>query len=409
MAKSEAIKLNILWVGPLQSDNGLLHGTAPHPATMRWQRMFIAGLRQAGHHVRWIGHEPHRTWPWGPLRVSTGSQVDTHVIEPEGTQVCYTNVSRFRNRSLRWGYRRATLAAIRAARPDVVVTYNADPWMQGVADAATAESVPWVPMILECLNPLLDGWRKFRRDTNRAAAVAFISHWAFTHAPGDHKSLLSGAVASRPAGPACRDKNRAPLILYAGAHSRAGGIDRLVAALPRLKTAGARLVITGQGKGLDPDITRACETTPGVKDLGMVPEARLAELGSAADVLVNPRPIDFEDNRTNFPSKILDYLSYKRPIVSTRTDGVGPGYDELVRFTASDEPADIAAAIDDVLRMDDSVQNEWMQRIAAAVDQMTPRRAADDFTSWLMRQVTMATGYSRCNVRPTPFTAKVPC
>ena len=243
--------------------------------------------------------------------------------------------------------------------------------------------VAWVPMILECLNPLLDGWRKFRRDTNRAAAVAFISHWAFTHAPGDHKYLLSGAVASRPAGPACRDKNRAPLILYAGAHSRAGGIDRLVAALPRLKTAGARLVITGQGKGLDPDITRACETTPGVEDLGMVPEARLAELGSAADVLVNPRPIDFEDNRTNFPSKILDYLSYKRPIVSTRTDGVGPGYDELVRFTASDDPSDIATAIDDVLRMDDLARNEWMQRIAAAVDQMTPRRAAADFIEWL--------------------------
>ena len=117
----------------------------------------------------------------------------------------------------------------------------------------------------------------------------------------------------------------------------------------------------------------------------MVPEARLAELGSAADVLVNPRPIDFEDNRTNFPSKILDYLSYKRPIVSTRTDGVGPGYDELVRFTASDDPSDIATAIDDVLRMDDLARNEWMQRIAAAVDQMTPRRAADDFTSWLIR------------------------
>jgi glycosyltransferase involved in cell wall biosynthesis len=375
--------VNILWSGPLQSSEAMIRGTAPHPATMRWQHMFIRGLREAGHHVRWIGHEPHRTWPWGPLRVSAGSQADIHEIDREGTQVCYTNVSRFRNRSLRSGYRRATLAAIRAARPDVVVTYNADPWMQGVADAATAESIPWVPMILECLNPLIDGWRNFRRDTNRAAAVAFISHWAFKHAPGDHKYLLSGAVVPRPAGPAYRAEKSAPLIVYAGSHSKAGGIDRLVAALPQLKTAGVRLVITGQGKGLDPAIARACETTPGVADLGMVPEARLAELASAADVLVNPRPIDFEDNQTNFPSKILDYLSYKRPIVSTRTDGIGPGYDELVHFTASDEPSAIATAIDDVLQMDDHARDRWMQRVAVAVDLMTPRRAAADFIDWL--------------------------
>lgn len=375
--------MNILWAGPLQSSEAMIRGTAPHPATMRWQRMLIGGLREARHHVCWIGHEPHRTWPWGPLHVSSATQADIHEIDPDGTQVSYTNVSRFRNRSLRSGYRRATLAAIRAARPDVVVTYNSDPWMQGVADAATDKSIPWVPVVLDCLNPLNDDWQRFRRDTNRAAAVAFISHWAFTHAPGDHKYLLSGAVVPRPVHPARRDKNGAPLILYAGAHSKAGGIDRLVAALPRLKTAGVRLVITGQGKGLDPAIARACETTPDVEDLGMVPEARLTELASTADVLVNPRPIDFEDNRTNFPSKILDYLSYKRPIVSTRTDGIGPGYDELLHFTASDQPSDIAKAIDDVLQMDDHARDRWMQRVAAAVDLMTPRRAAADFIEWL--------------------------
>ena len=386
MAKHGAMPLNILWSGPLQSSEAMIRGTAPHPATMRWQRMFIGGLREAGHHVRWIGHEPHRTWPWGPLRVSAASQADMHEIDPEGTQVCYTNVSRFRNRSLRWGYRRATLAAIRAARPDVVVTYNADPWMQGVADAAVAEMVPWVPVVLECSHdPLSDGWHAFKRATTRAHGVAFISHWAYTHAPGDRKYLLAGAIMPRAVAPAFLIKARAPLLLYAGAHSRAGGIDRLIRALPLLKTAGVRLLITGQGKGLDREITRACETAPGVEDLGMVTDDHLAELASEAHVLVNPRPLNFEANRTNFPSKLLDYLSYIRPVVSTRTDGIGPGYDDLVHFTATDEPSDIAKAIDDVLHMDDHERDRWMQRIAAAVDQMTPRRAADDFTSWLIR------------------------
>lgn len=376
--------MKILWAGPLQSSQAMIRSTAPHPATMRWQRMFIGGLREAGHHVRWIGHEPHRTWPWGPLRVSASRHADIPATAPEGTQVHYTNVSRLRNRSLRAGYRRATLAAIRAARPDVVVTYNADPWMQGVADAAAAESIPWVPLILDCSHdPLSDGWSAFKRATALAQGVAFISHWAFTHAPGDRKFLLAGAVVPRTAGPLQRTQTNSPTILYAGSHSRAGGIDRLIRALPLLKTAGVRLLITGQGKGLDPEITRACETTPNVQDLGMVTDDHLAQLAAAANVLVNPRPVNFEANRTNFPSKLLDYLSHIRPIVSTRTDGIGPGYDDLVRFTASDEPADIAAAIDDVLAMDDHERDQWMHRVAAAVSRMTPQLAAEEFTGWL--------------------------
>ncbi len=375
--------MNILWVGPLQSPQAMIHGTAPHPATMRWQRMFVGGLRDAGHHVRWIGHEPHRTWPWGPLRPSTASEAAIRDIAAEGVQVRYTNFGRFRNWSLLAEYYRAVQSAIRAARPDVVVTYNADPWMQGVADAATADSVPWVPLILDFRNPLIDDWRRYRGDTSRAAGVGFISHWGFAHAPGDRKYLLAGAVVPRETRPRQRAQTKSPMILYAGAHSRAGGLDRLIQALPLLTRAGVRLVITGQGKGLDPEITRSCKATPSVEDLGMVSETYLAELASSADVLVNPRPIDFEDNRMNFPSKLLDYLSYRRPIVSTRTEGIGPGYDDLVRFTASDEPADIAAAIDGVLAMDDRERDQWMQRIATAVDLMTPRRAAVHFVHWL--------------------------
>jgi glycosyltransferase involved in cell wall biosynthesis len=173
------------------------------------------------------------------------------------------------------------------------------------------------------------------------------------------------------------------MILYTGAHSRDGGIDRLVAALPLLKTPNVRLVITGQGKGLDPRITRACETTPGVEDLGMVPESRLVELAATATVLVNPRPIDYGDNRTNFPSKLLDYLSFKRSIVSTRTAGIGPGYEDLVHFAASDTPSDIATAIDEVLGLSDQERSLWMQRVSAAIDRMTPVQAASDLAGWI--------------------------
>ena len=383
--------MNILWTGPLQSPENLLRGTAPHPATMRWQRMFIGGLRLGGHRVRWIGHEPHRTWPWGPLRIHSVSRSHTAEIDSDARQLCYTNIARLRNRSLRKSYREAVCTAIREEQPDVIVSYNADPWMQGVAAAATLESIPWIPLVLDCFNPLDDDWRRFTRDTSLALGVAFISHWAFEHAPVARKHLLAGAVVPRRLPTTASRGEEHPLLLYAGSHSRAGGLDLLIAALPLLKTKGVRLVITGQGKGLDTGITRACVTTPGVEDLGMVPEEELAELAAAANILVNPRPLEFEDNRTNFPSKLLDYLSYLKPIVSTRTAGIGPGYDDIVHFTASDKPADIAAAIDTVLALPDLDRDGWMHRIDAAVGQLTPERAATSLVAWI-DHITLNTG-----------------
>jgi glycosyltransferase involved in cell wall biosynthesis len=349
---------------------------------MRWQQMFIGGLREAGHRVRWIGHEPHRTWPWGPLRVWPRSHQQIVAVDPAGHQVGYINVSRLRNISLRKAYRHATLEALRSERPDVLISYNANPWIQGAVDAVMGSDIPWVPVILECLDPLENGWGNFLQSISRARGVAFISHWLYEHAPVEKKHLLSGAVVPRPAAPTVPRHAGPPVLLYAGAHSRAGGLDRLVSAMQLIKSPGVRLVVTGQGKGLDPQITRACETTPGVEDLGMVPESRLVELATAADVLVNPRPLDFEDNRTNFPSKLLDYLSYKRPIVSTRTAGIGPGYDDIVYFTASDEPADIAAAIDQVLSMSAADRDAWMRRITEAVKKLTPERSARELTTW---------------------------
>ena len=98
----------------------------------------------------------------------------------------------------------------------MILSYNADPWMQGVAAAATLESIPWIPLVLDCFNPLDDDWRRFTRDTSLALGVAFISHWAFEHAPVARKHLLAGAVVPRRLPPTASRGEEHPLLLYAG-------------------------------------------------------------------------------------------------------------------------------------------------------------------------------------------------
>lgn len=370
--------LNIVWAGPLQGERSLLHGTAPHPATMRWQRMYIGGLRENGVRVHWIGHDPHRTWPWGPLFAAAGQEG----IDADATAVPYANVPLARTGSLTRGYVRRVVDTVRSIDAHALVSYNVGPWIAAAAAATSRRGVPWIPIVLDFDNPARDGWASFRAAFDGAAGVAFVSHWAFEHAPVPLRYLLSPAIVPRrplasPATPSRRT------ILYAGARSRAGGVDRLIAAVARLRTPDVHLVMTGQGKGYDPDIARMTVESDRVTDLGMVTEGELERLAFSADVLVNPRPVRSDDSCMNFPSKVLDYMSYGRPIVSTRAPGLGPTFDDLLVFSEGDEPEQLAQTIDRVLGWSPAERTHFAERCRHFAERSSPIMAAQGFARWL--------------------------
>ena len=51
-----------------------------------------------------------------------------------------------------------------------------------------------------------------------------------------------------------------------------------------------------------------------------------------------------EGNDINFPSKLFDYLSWNKPIISTRTKSLSPEYNNILHFV-KDNPAAIASAM----------------------------------------------------------------
>jgi glycosyltransferase involved in cell wall biosynthesis len=376
--------LRIVWAGPLQSERSLLHGTAPHPASMRWQRTYIGGLRQTGVYVRWIGHDPHRAWPWGPLFATAGRGA----IDVSASAVPYINAPMVRTASLTRGYGRAVVDAVKAIDAHAVVSYNVNPWIASAASAASAHGVPWIPIVLDFNDPARDGWASFRVATAGSAGVAFVSHWAFDHAPVTCKHLLSPAVVPRcPIAPSEHSANAAKrTILYAGARSRAGGVDRLIAAMSLLRTPDVQLVMTGQGKGYDPEIAKMTSESDRVRDLGMVTESELEQLAFSADALVNPRPVQSDDSCMNFPSKVLDYMSYGRPIVSTRAPGLGPAFDDVLVFSEGDDPQQLARAIDRVLGWSPSECTHFADRCRHFAERSSPVAASRDFGHWV-RQI----------------------
>jgi len=49
----------------------------------------------------------------------------------------------------------------------------------------------------------------------------------------------------------------------------------------------------------------------------------------SAWIYVNPRSLAEESVQNTFPSKILEYLRYGKPILSTKTSGIGSKYDNF--------------------------------------------------------------------------------
>lgn len=373
--------MKILWTGPVQPPEAMLRSNAPHPATMRWQRTFLDGLREAGANVRWIGHSPHRTWPWGPLWVAATPGEQLAGFDRQASDVSYLNVVRCRDASLRWAYRKAVARQIAEERPDVVVSYNTDPSMQGAADAALAAGIPWAPIVLDFADPRLDNWWKFKEATARAVGVAFVSDWAARHAPVTQRHVIKGAVRRRTC-PASSPSPEVRTIVFSGSRTRATGIDRLLAAIPLMRSRGVRLVMTGHGRN---DFASVDPPPAGIEviDMGMLPEAELERVAAAATVLVNPRPVDSDDSCMNFPSKVLDYLSYERPVVSTRAPGIGPEYDAVLVFAKSDSPTALAAAIDEVLDWTPETYADHVGRITEFNSTYTPASSAAWFIEWL--------------------------
>ena len=133
--------------------------------------------------------------------------------------------------------------------------------------------------------------------------------------------------------------------------ARLGGVEALLRAFPYVKDRGARLIITGAGwtKGLEALAKRDAR----VIYKGLVSSGELDAICATAEVFVNPRPTRMVENGANFPSKILEYLAWERPVISTYTLGMHPAYRKVCVIFDDATPENLAAKIDEVLLWDD--------------------------------------------------------
>ena len=117
-------------------------------------------------------------------------------------------------------------------------------------------------------------------------------------------------------------------ILYAGSVSFANGMELLLEAYQNLPLPKPKLLIVGSGDALK--FIKKKEVD-GVEILGLISKAKVDELMKKARLFVSPRTPDSYCSYS-FPSKVINYLAYRIPLVSFRLDCYPPELSDVICY-----------------------------------------------------------------------------
>jgi glycosyltransferase involved in cell wall biosynthesis len=236
------------------------------------------------------------------------------------------------------------------AGPGIVFTYNAEAHQRNMGLYERKRGGKWIAVIADVAN-----WSDLGRAEQCADGVVYLSWELYDRSLVKHKFHLDGGI-DRVNAEGRLEPLAPPAALYSGSLDGYSGINNLIEAW-KLLDEGVELWITGQGDAAH--IKRICGAIPGIRVYGLVDEQTLLTLGRRASFFINPRSQNFAGNIANFPSKLLDYLSWCKPVVTTWTPGLSPAYRKVTFVAKSDAPADIAREIRRVIDLGEDARHDY--------------------------------------------------
>lgn len=354
-----------MWLGPMPSREALSELPALSPAAVLWEEGFFAGLRAQGFELSVVSHRPEPLWPRGRLLPGTraapaDTAFPTHLVG-------HANAPGLRARSLAGAYAREGLELAASQPFAFVATFNPLPWHVAAATALVRRhGTPWISFLLDDVlhDPTLE---RYARATRLAAGHVALSAAAVEKItallPERPVLHLDGAIERWQGDEPEPLHPGPPQVVYSGAHTEEAGMSLLVEAIPRV-TAEAMFTITGD-RGRHPGLGSLMARDPRVQMVGWVSPADLETICRSASAFVNPRPPAHGLSLASFPSKLMTYLAYGKPVASTWTPGLADSYRDLLLVADDGTPEGLANAIDLAVAMDARGRSILRDRIKA--------------------------------------------
>ena len=354
MIKNLQNKPKLFWVGPMIPSENLDKWLSASPAAMKWQKHLLDALIKEGADLEWLYYRPDSYWPKG--RLLPGNEIMQSNITYSNKQIRYVNFPGFRNLSKKKKLCEIlqNISTLKSDQPLIIISYNAPSWIENAfADSDIRSKFTFIYLIADQTAP------------KGADGYIFLNYDFFQRYNGSNNKLhLDGAVYPQP-----QDKflkktleiERKTIFFYSGSLGKWGGVKILLDAMTLIKRDDFELWISGFG-----DVQAFKKSLPKdnrIKYLGLLNEDQLCDKYQAANVFLNPRPINMLGNDNNFPSKLFDYLAWNKPIISTWSNGFSPEYRKVLDIV-EDNALAFSTAMTNYIAVKSASMNQnekWLQ------------------------------------------------
>lgn len=374
--------MKVLWLGSVYPDDIVTREKSLSAAAVLWQSRFIRTLQYAGHDVQTIAHLPVQAFPRGRFFVSKAESV--WAIDPiETSQAAYLNILQFRDMQLGYKYRGLAKDLIdRGFVPDVVCSYNTPKhilrtcrWLK------RSLNVPWISFVADMKAPNKE-WSNLDRGFFESDGVVFFSEKAYVEAPFSRKYHFYGGFDPMKMPPDRQQKRK--MILYAGMLDEQRDLSMLLDAFIDLDDSNVDLVLCGRGNSarLEYESNMHCN----IRSMGFVDSDVLQKLMMECHVFVNPRSHGFKSNEYNFPSKVLSYMTYGKPIVSSWSSSMPSAFKDYLVIPRGNTPSEFKDCLAEVLSWSGEEYEQWNNYVAPFVEQQSWEANTRNLVDWILRK-----------------------
>jgi len=350
----------IIFIGSIYDEKHLKQNLATSPAANYWQISFLKGLQNNNENIVIYATHFQRVYPFGDL-LPNGT-----IFWKSGFKIIssiYLNIPILKSFSIfLTSKNKLNKFIINESLPKCIITYN--PTKENTKIALYFKkkfNIPWVDL---CADSYDTGrkWERYSKLARKANAHVFLSYFAYKTCPFKNLYHFDGGIDVGKINTSNFRNSTIKTILYTGMLGEYGGIDLLLKSLLKINNPNVRLVICGHGKS-SAFFKKAILLDPRITFYGLVSEIEIENLYNLADIFINPRPENINGGVMNFPSKILKYLSYGKPVISTKTLGLSPEYSKFLFYFDSSNIDSLDNIINDLLEWSLSDRIDYAKRI----------------------------------------------
>lgn len=345
----------IIWIGPIVKNEDLMISKAISPAANVWQLGFIGGLIDNEYEVISISYVPRASWPNDSIWCKKHAALSKSALFKQHA-ISYLNIKFIREFWMAIAMLKMMVSKLSKKNEYIIITYNPLKRHSLLANwAKLFFKSTWISIVA-------DDIAKGEPDY-----TLFLSYDYYKRFSSPNKLFCDGGITVRNNGAHHINKESQKSLIYAGSLNKWTGIKDFIKLFSNV--VSDEFILNIYGKGNEKEIQDAIKKT-GSKNIilhGFVEDDVLEKACLNAYAFVNPRATNIQNSENNFPSKLLYYLSFKKPIISTKSKGISNLFDELLFYFSDSDSLKIQ--LNKVKNGD--VYNEYTNRIDSFTKEFT--------------------------------------